>query len=501
MNDTWMESSTNNVSDGKHISIGSDTEASELAMLENEIDKVEVDFEKYAEDNFDFSRDLNEQKEELSKFNKAYCIAMAGLCLAPLRKGVNSKSVLRVIGLWVGCCFFSKTFRQETNKVITNVMHPLMEKRSEKEDSFVAKRKHAVITSKGFLPTPDTLAVMKIAFCKQAYEKMHEKKANVDAIMQQYDKAVRQLDAYAVSTGIRPDSVNKSMRKIASDLMDKDPTFIVIFEETGYDTVLRGEKTVHQQKYRVGDEVKVREWSAWEGEYLDRDGNAFTGGFTPRKPASVNDIRRRSKETWYTIMSGVKTPEAWGEAVVSDEARGIQRRYLDMICDDNGIDKTNVKNLNDYMDANDDVTWMIDIDGSDPFGVGSYDASFKELITKGPEPDNEQLILGHYPEFKSAYCKWLNNHKDMSPYDMQRRANDTYQEYVARGKKDTTLVARIAEYVEKRDALKSRWDTVFDDITCRVNEIDKEAVDVKRASRRELRPLPDVPSMESELSR
>ena len=105
-----------------------------------------------------------------------------------------------------------------------------------------------------------------------------------------------------MSNGIRVDAVNKSMRKIASDLMDKDPTFVVVFEETAYDTMLRGEDTVHRQNYKDGDEVKTRTWSAWEGNYVDMSGNPFEGEFTPRRPSTVNDIRRRSKNTWYNRL-------------------------------------------------------------------------------------------------------------------------------------------------------------------------------------------------------
>lgn len=501
MNDTWMESSTHNVSGGKHIAIGSSLESEELSRLEHEVENVEVRFEDYAEKNLSFEKPVNDQRAEISKMTKLYCLGMAGLCLTPLRKGVNSKSVLRVIGLWVGCCFFSKSFRQETNRVISDVMYPLMSKKSEKPNSFVSRRKALVMkNSDNFLPTPDSLAVVKIAFCRQAYARMHEKHADVDAVMGQYRRAIKELDNYAMSNGIRVDAVNKSMRKIASDLMDKDPTFVIVFEETAYDTMLRGEDTVHRQNYKDGDEVKTRTWSAWEGNYVDVSGNPFDGEFTPRRPSTVNDIRRRSKNTWYNLMNKVNTPEDWGDIVASDYARGIQRRYTYMVCEDLHLTPGSVMDLNSLMDTNDDVTWMIDIDGNDPFGVGSYGVPFSTFIAKGPDKDSDQILLGNYPEFKSAYSKWLNNHTDVSPFYMQKCANDAYYEYAARGKKDNNIVGQISDCLAERDRLQSRWDDVFAAVNEKIHAVAADSDKRLKENRRALRPLPGDVRPEREMS-
>ena len=72
MNDTWMESSTHNVSGGKHIAIGSSLESEELSRLEHEVENVEVRFEDYAEKNLSFEKPVDDQRAEISKMTKLY---------------------------------------------------------------------------------------------------------------------------------------------------------------------------------------------------------------------------------------------------------------------------------------------------------------------------------------------------------------------------------------------------------------------------------------------
>ena len=477
----------------KHIPVGSVTESEELTKLERQIADVELTYEQYAENNLDFQKPVEEQEEKMGKMNKLFCLALAGVCLTPLRKGVNSKSVLRTVGLWLGCCFLSKSFRQECNHVISKVFHPLMSKKMDtaKADSMFKKRGLLISERDDSLPlTPDSVAVMKIAFCKQAYAKMHEKGADVDSVLRDYEKASEKLYDYAMRDGIRPELVDKSMRKIATDLIDKDSSFLQVFTETAYDTAVRGADMVHRQRYKDGDDTKVRTYTSWEGDYVDTDGNPYKDAFTPRKPESVNTLRRLSKNAWDNTMAGASTPEEWGEVVSTPYARQLQQRYLYFMKEDNHLEDEQLSDLNALMKPDDDVSWLIDIDGEDPFAVGSLEDSFADVVQNGPKPDADHMILGTYPEFKSAYCKWLNHHEDVSPMAEQAKANRVYYEYAARGKNDDTLLGQVAKHMEQRDALQQRWDTVFTDINERVCAVTSANQQRMKELNRLARPLP-----------
>lgn len=471
MADTWTTNDTNNVSGGKHIAVGSSMEKEEISRLEQKIVDVQSNYLNYVEKNLQYDKNVSEQNEKSSAMTRFYCLAVAGLCLAPLRKGVNAKTVMKTIGLWACCSFLSKTFREETNQVVSDVLAPLVKKKAANagENSIWQKRKEQL--NNGEFPlTPESAALMKIAFCKQAYADMHKDGANVNQILSKYREAEQQLYVEAQKAGIKPEVLDKSMRTIVGNLVERDPEFVKVFNETAYDYVSRGEDTVYTQKYQASDGVKERSYSKWEGNYTDISGNNFTQAFTPREPETVNHLRRLSSDAWFLQMNKAHTPEEWGEAVSSDDIRHKQQKYLSLMMEDNGLSPDELSDLNSVMNPDDDVTWMLDVDGDDPFGVGSLDDSFVDLIENGPKPDAQTFDVGEYPEFKAAYSKWLNHHPEMSPMAQQKQANQTYYEYVARGKKDKDLLDKIYDFMQTRNMLQSRWDKVFAKVNANVNE-------------------------------
>ena len=112
MTDTWTTNDTNNVSGGKHVAVGSSMEREEISRLEQKIGDVQADYVSYSESNLRYGVDLDKQKEKTSTMTRLYCLAVAGFCLSPLRKGVNTKTVMKTMGLWVCCSFLSKSFRE-----------------------------------------------------------------------------------------------------------------------------------------------------------------------------------------------------------------------------------------------------------------------------------------------------------------------------------------------------------------------------------------------------
>ena len=493
MTDIWTDERKRTPSGGKSVPLDSKEEQKALTDLEHDIQKVELDYEQFAEKNLDVMKDVNQQKEPIQKTNKLFCLALAGCCLTPLRKGINTKSVLRVIGLWVGCCVLSKQFRQETNDVITKAFHPLIQKKASQADpeSLLAHRKMLLNESGDTLPLiPESVAVMQIAFCQQAYRKMREDGADVEAVKEKYREASEKLYEMAEKDGIRREQVDKQMRKIAGDLIDKDSSFLLIFKETAYDTVIRGKDRVHTQKYQDAGGVKTRTYSTWEGDYTNEDGSVYRGGFTPREPESVNELRRLSKVSWDRIMAKADTPEAWGKEVFNPYSMNLQQRYLYLMKTDNHLTNEQLGDLDALMDPEDDVTWLIDIDGKDPFGAGSLYDSVADVLAHGPKPDAPHMVLGGYPEFKSAFCKWLNHHPDYNPGELQRKANDAYYAYMDGGCQDENLLQTINDDMMRRMQVQQRWDEVFDGMNAELDTYRAGLAKAEKEQKLAERPLP-----------
>lgn len=476
----------------KTIPLGSSEEQERLSELEQQIQKVEGQYVDYAERNLNY-RKVSKQTPEIKKTNRLFCLALAGCCLTPLRNGVNAKSVLRVIGLWVGCCVLSKQFREATGEVIGKAFGPMISKKvSQAEPDSLLRTRQALVTKDGEeLPLiPESVAVMQIAFCRQAYADMRKEGADKNQVLADYKKASEFLYEMAAADGIQRPVVEKQMRKIAGDLMEKDPSFLLVFQETAYDTVVRGRRTVHLQKYEDAGEVKTRRYETWEGDYKTETGNVFDGAFTPRMPESVNALRKRSKQAWEREMNKADTPEEWQAAVNSPYARSVQMRYMRCMMEDNGLTEKQMENLNACMHADDDVSWMFDMDGDDPFGVGSLTDSIDVLVENGPKENAPYPVMGDVPEFKSAFCKWLNHHLEYNPGYYQKRANQLCLSYRNGGMMDEALLAQIAEELRKRDAVSQRWDKIFDSASEEL-KTENAHLEAKIQERRILdRPLP-----------
>lgn len=460
--DTWVENSNDNVSGGKHIEVGSVSEFDLLDKMNKKVMALEAKYAAICSENLALSDSLMNQTDYMHMTNMLFNKEIAELTLPLLRKGVSPKSLIRATGLWMASCYYNKMFRANVNQVLVNTFYPLMKNKAKK-----SKERSLCRVRSGHQPdemyfTPDVMALCMIGMARQAYDIMHTVGTDADMIMMQYNARLEELYKLAMADGIRKETVDRRMRKIVGDLIEYDRKYLAVFKETAYDTVVRGDDVAHIQRFGEDEAVQERTYTSWEGTYLDEYHNEFTSAFTPRVPETVNELRKRSCEAWYDIMFPAETPEAWGAMVTSDYARHIQRRYLYFISIDNFVD--DVSDLNSLMDNDDDVSWLFDIDGDDPFTVGSIDDNFAELMQRGPKPDSNEIILGNYPEFKSAYCKWLNNHPDMSPMAQQAKANATYYEYAARGMKDDELVNQIFAYMQKRDELQRRWDAVMEKV-------------------------------------
>lgn len=442
--------------------VGSLEEREEMEKLTNQLKKVQLEFVEYTKDRIGFEKSLESQTEQATQMTRLYCRTGMMLCLAPLRKGINVNSIIKTIGLWTCACMFSKTFREELNYTVRETMYPAIVKKAEKAgpgSTWDVKRKQIEAEQNGgYLPfTPDSAAILKIAFCQQAYTKMREEGADVEQILRDYHKAEETLYRHAEKDGVSRQALDRSMRTIVGNLIEANPDGDMIMAETAYGVVTRGANTIHEQHIKEINGVRVRTYEKWEGRYNTADGEEYVGAFNPRMPESINDIRQMRRNLWIMATEEAETPEEMMEALYSPDVMNQQNRYLKMIMIDNGLSEEDLDHLNDFTMDTDDLRWMLDYGGDDPFTVDGMDMNIEDFLRYGPVQKPSQSV-GKMPELKTAIGLWMNEHNDYNPGYWQQKANEAYKKATADGKELSTETAgEIVKYLEKRNELEKLW--------------------------------------------
>lgn len=440
-------------------------ERSHMEELEQQVAATQIDFVQYAKDRLSFEKSYDMQKTQASQLNAMYCKAVMALCAVPLRKGVKPASVLKSIGMCVGCCLLSKTFREEVSTTVRKALYPVVCKRAEKfgPDSVWSKRKAQMEASEngGYLPlTPDSAAVMKVAFCEQAYERMRQPGANVQEIIQQYTDAESALYRHAAKDGISAKVLDQSMRTLVGHMIERDPSAAKYFTETAYDVVKRGPSKQHRVRMQTDQGVQESVYDRWEGGYENADGTSFEHGFHPRLPETVNHIRKMQCDVWYQAMKTANTPEEWADVICSEEVLQKQMRYMSMMREDNRINADQPLDVSTFMkDA--DTSWMTDYGGPDPFHAPGFDLDYEAFMKTGPGQEDES-VPGRFPELKSAFGKWLVEHTEYNPAYWQRQANGFYAAYRQSEFQDDFNLEEIRACLDRRDQCVKQWGTVFD---------------------------------------
>ena len=258
-----------------HVEVGSKLEQDYVDNLEIEIERVDCDFVKYVSDvaEFNGSDPIDTQAQAM---NQLYNQQMMLACSQPLQDGVDPRSIARSIGMYAGMCLMSKDFRKQCG-FVGNALYPVVDKMADAKGpgSFWDKQRERIIRSEndGRLPlTPKTAAIMKLGFARSAFSQMREPNADTDQVVADYNKAVGVLYQEAQRDGISMEDINRNERIVVGHLLDRDPMYKQMFNETAFLDVHKEELVKHGDKER------------WRGEFKTADNQPFTGGFSPRLP-------------------------------------------------------------------------------------------------------------------------------------------------------------------------------------------------------------------------
>lgn len=455
-----------------NIEIGSSEEKHELDKLVKSIVDLQLEFIRQMTNKLSINITDNELSFILSEFNKVYCQKLIGLCNEPLDKGVAPISIVRMLKMWVGSCFASNQFKRVCRPNTITCLSRITDFQIAKAKSDSATTLRVGLIKKHhdfYLPyVPETLATARVVYAELIYKAMREKDADIKLLWSKFETFENTVLSFGKEVGISEDTCDRFMRMVAGIYIEKFPDKSDVFRETAYNLVTRGDDTITVYKIKKHnlDSTYIKDvyYSRWDGNYIDEKGEPFSLGFTPRIPASVNELRRRSKEAWDMKLSYASTPNEFVNCISLDVARNIQKKYLKFMKIDNALTDDDLTHLNDFMNYNDDVTWMIDIGGTNPFNTAGLSMNYVDFIRNGPSEEITEPMACNYSELKSAMCLWFNLHPNVSPYAYQAKANVLYKTYEKSGKMSTEIEQEIYDVLKKRDELFLEWTRAYADV-------------------------------------
>jgi hypothetical protein len=320
-------------------------------MIEQE-ENLKMDYIDFAKKATDWKANNDEQANLLRMQNRKFYIAMVGLCAIPFRDGVNTRSVATSLGMYTAMCMFNKGFRKELGPehLANKVLYPYLDKMAEKfpNSNFVQKRdkmrmKMAIETNNGRLPlTAETAAMNKIGWIEKAYDDMRAHPENATEIIEGYNKSVDLLNELCERDGVDYDEVNRLMSGMIAIRSDRNPNYYKYFAEfnNGEANMLY---TVQTGKDENGNTVMYAQSQPQmrNGKLIyamDRDGNPYSGGFSPRFPNSEADYAKMSYQYCKDYAGHFDNkPSEYGEQLSDMVFNFQQSQQADMFMDDHNF--------------------------------------------------------------------------------------------------------------------------------------------------------------------
>lgn len=268
---------------------GSQEEKEMLDRLIQNLEGIDINFVEYAQDKLNLSRNLERAEDSLKPMNVYYNRRFMLFCMEPLMHGLDSESVATSATAFLGMCVMSKEFRSCIKQTLLQNKCSHIDKAISKgkisEEEGLAKKRQLIGKSLGRdMWSPKSAGNAQVTLTVSAYRAMQKEGANVNEIMENYNKAISSLYAEAAVDGVTTDEINASARTVAGKLIKHDSSYLNVFKETAYGDV-------HMDDFHKESEFTVKDGSVqrkeifrWSGEFSDDKGVPFNSAFTPRIP-------------------------------------------------------------------------------------------------------------------------------------------------------------------------------------------------------------------------
>lgn len=303
------------------------------------------------------------QKRKLSDLQSAYASMMVLHCLSPLQRGVSAQSVMSVVGMGTMMTMLSPNFRAQVgdyigqigpaisnaiDKRVENSTRKKGEAAREKLDKFHdrtggdrddvrglagrrLRKRLAKIENmeRGYREpfTDQSAALAHVGIVQSAYDEMRAPGADRKAIKDRYDTAMSALYEYIEDDGLDQTAVERNVRVITGQLLERDPTQASAFSELGHGQFIKNEP---KEFYLPGDTQPTR---VWTGDFTDSfGGNTVNGGaFTLREPMSAYEHRVASSKAIYGEMLSSSNLEEFNGVVEQYLVASATREYPEAV--------------------------------------------------------------------------------------------------------------------------------------------------------------------------
>lgn len=428
-----------------------------LNEYRDELCKSQMSYVDYIKDTVSMSKD--NYIKELEYVNTVYNQMVLMLCFMPMNHGVSTNSILQTMGFYVGCCVFSKSFRENMSGVVCDMISPFIyEKANANPNSKWAKRKAFIdafdTTEHKTALTPESLSIMRIAFCEQAYDDMRKPNADVIQVLKDYQLAEEKLNKQALKNGFTPEILNDCSKHLVYGMILQDATKAKYFKELAYGDV---------------------NWK--DGSYVYQDDSTFSCFFTPRPPESVNALRGKLADALFHDFEDIQTFDELTSSKVKNRIRKSNEFFSKMMYDDNSVDGVRSMYSDVLLVDSDDISWVTDYHGNNPYMADGYNLSYDDFVDNMSNSyyDVSYDKIYRQPEGIVAIGRWLNQHLEYNPAEYQRMANDLY----INPPKDMTgdeIDANVKNCLAQRDIWKSKISSLLSGLDYNSDEIVKTKV-------------------------
>ena len=322
-------------------------------------------------------KDTNMNLLELQ--NRKYYIALAGLCLTPLRNGINKRAVATSVGMYAVLAIMNPAMSKEIPRLVKQSLYPHFDKMSEMfpNSRFAAKlqqQKQDILIDKnhGRLPfTPETAALYRLAFIEKVYDDIRKNPDDQANATEGYTAALATLDELCKKDGVSQRDVSQHMSGIISMRIQNDPNYSRYFSEFNAPDGSSPKAFVNGDVSEETGEIKIHPKKDENGQNIymtSADGREYMGSFSPREMYTTKSYKTQvyglCKE-YVDSLDDAKNLVNYNKFNPRFELQ--QKQLQDMFLDDSGIthygedvDDTVFKTYSDMAARVCVLEWMLD---------------------------------------------------------------------------------------------------------------------------------------------
>lgn len=291
------------------------------------------------------------QRRKLSDLQRAYSSMMVLHCLSPLQQGVSGTNVMSVVGMGSMMTLLSPNFRAQVGEyvnqigpMISNAIDRKVEGRTIEQGEKARDRLAKLQDRKGLdrddvrglagrklrkrldriermerghrdAFTEQSAALAHVGIVQSAYDEMRAPGADKKAIKDRYASAMSALYGYVEDDGLEQSAVERNVRVITGQLIERDPEAASCFTELAHGQFIKSEP---REFYLPGQTEPTK---LWTGDFTDSFGGKTvkSGAFSLREPMDAYEHRVAASKAIYGEMLSSQTV---------DEFNGVVEQYL-----------------------------------------------------------------------------------------------------------------------------------------------------------------------------